>query len=85
MKEEILAKLKEAKSAEEIIAIAKEGGKELTAEEARKVFDALHGAGELSDDDLANVAGGYFKLRKSDLEYFMDPKKYTEYTVTIPY
>ena len=33
MKEEILAKLKEAKSAEDFIAITKESGRELTAEQ----------------------------------------------------
>ena len=59
MKEEILAKLKEAKSAEEIIAIAKEGGGELTAEQAQALYDRLHSAGELSDEDLENVAGGF--------------------------
>ena len=58
MKEEVLAKLKEAKSAEEILTIAKRNGREVTAEEAQEVFDALHGSGELSDDDLAKVAGG---------------------------
>ena len=61
MNEEMLAKLKElkeAKSAEEILAIAKRNGREVTAEQAQAAFDALHGAGELSDDDLAKVAGG---------------------------
>ena len=58
MKEEILAKLREAKSAEDFIAITKESGRELTAEQARELYDRLHGSGELSDDDLAKVAGG---------------------------
>ena len=38
MNEEILAKLKEAKSAEEILAIAKEDGKEVTAEQAKELY-----------------------------------------------
>ena len=61
MNEEMLAKLKElkeAKSAEEILSIAKRNGREVTAEEAQAAFDALHAGGELSDDDLAKVAGG---------------------------
>ena len=81
MNEEILAKLKEAKSAEEILAIAKEDGKEVTAEQARELYDRLHGGGELSDDDLAKVAGGGFH-RIIDSPF--DAKR-IEYTVTIPY
>lgn len=58
MAKEIPEKLKAAKSAEEVLAIAKAEGKELTAEQAQKLFDQLHGGGELSDDDLEKVAGG---------------------------
>ena len=58
MKEDVLAKLREVKSAEELLAIARENGGEATAEEAQKVFDMLHATGELSADDLAAVAGG---------------------------
>lgn len=57
--EEMIAKkIQEAGSPEEIIAIAKENGGELSAEEAQSVFDRLHGTGELSDDQLEHVAGG---------------------------
>ena len=59
MNEEMLAKLQKAKTVEEIIAIAKEYGKEVTAEKAQELLDKLSGAaGELSDDTLAAVAGG---------------------------
>lgn len=58
MTNEIMTKLKNAKSVEDILAIAKEDGKELTVEQAQQIFDQLHGGGELSDDNLENVAGG---------------------------
>ena len=52
--EEMIAKLKEAKSVEEIVAIAKEYGKEVT------LLDRMKGSanGELSDEDLDAVVGG---------------------------
>ena len=60
MNEEMIAKLKEAKSVEDVIAIAKEYGKELTIEQAQEIYDKMKAAatGELSDDDLEAVAGG---------------------------
>ena len=60
MNEEMLKKLRGAKSVEDVIAIAKEYGKELTQEKAREIYDKLQAAatGELSDDDLEAVAGG---------------------------
>ena len=53
MEKEVIAKLKEAKSAEDVIAIAKECGKELTAEQAQELLDRMKGSasGELSDED----------------------------------
>ena len=58
--EEMIAKLKEAKSVEEIVAIAKEFGKEVTLEQAQELLDRMKGAanGELSDEDLDAVVGG---------------------------
>ncbi len=61
MNEEMIAKLRKAKTVEEIIAIAKEYGKEVTAEKAQELLDQFSGAAdELSDDALAAVAGGIF-------------------------
>ncbi len=56
---ELLEKAKKAKSAEELIALAKENGAQLSAEEANTYFAKLNSkTGELSDDELDNVAGG---------------------------
>ena len=59
MDQELLTKAKAAKTAEELLALAKENGIEMTAEEAQKIFAQLHSqSGELSDDELDNVSGG---------------------------
>ena len=58
MDQEIIAKAREAKSAEELLAMAKENDIELTGEQAKEYYDRLHATGELSDDELDNVAGG---------------------------
>ena len=55
---ELLEKAKAAKSAEELLALAKNEGIELTAEQAAKAFAELNKMGELSDEELDNVAGG---------------------------
>ncbi|MGN0154810.1 MAG: hypothetical protein ACI4A3_10175 [Lachnospiraceae bacterium] len=57
--QELIKKAKEAKSPEELQSLAKENNMELTEEEATAYFAQLHGkTGELSDDELDNVAGG---------------------------
>ena len=58
MNQELLEKVKEAKSAEELLSLAKENGVELTEDEAAGYFAQLHKSGELSDEELDNVAGG---------------------------
>lgn len=59
MNNELIEKAKQAKSAEELLAIAKENGIEATEEEAKQYFAQLHPAtGELSDNELDNVSGG---------------------------
>ena len=55
---EIIEKVKTAKSAEELLAMAKAENIELTAEEVAKAFAELKKAGELSDEELENAAGG---------------------------
>ena len=56
--DEMLEKAKTAKSAEELLAMAKAENIELTEEQAAKAFAELNKAGELSDEELENAAGG---------------------------
>ena len=55
---EIIEKVKTAKSEEELLAMAKAENIELTEEQAAKAFAELNKAGELSDEELENAAGG---------------------------
>ena len=56
---EMIEKAKTAKSAEELLEIAKANGAEMTTDEAATYFAQLNPkSGELDDDDLDNVAGG---------------------------
>ena len=56
---EMIEKAKAAKTAEELLDLAKENNVEMTADEAKTYFAQLGPkSGELDDDDLDNVAGG---------------------------
>ena len=55
---ELIEKAKTAKTAEELLAMAKEESIEMSAEQAAKAFAELNKTGELSDEELDNVAGG---------------------------
>ncbi len=56
---ELREKAKQAKTPEELAALAKENGIELTPEEANTYFAQLNPkTGELADDELEDVAGG---------------------------
>ena len=56
---EMIEKAKVAKSAEELLELAKANGVEMTADEAATYFAQLNPkSGELDDDDLDAVAGG---------------------------
>ena len=54
---ELMEKAKSAKSAEELLAIAKENGVEMTADEAKECYEQIASC-ELDDDLLDGVAGG---------------------------
>lgn len=57
---EMIEKAKGCNSVEELTALAKESGTELTAAEAQAYWEQLHPkTGALSDEELDNVAGGY--------------------------
>ena len=55
---ELIEKAKTANTAEELLEMAKAENIELSAEEAESAFTKLHKTGELSDEELDNVAGG---------------------------
>ena len=55
---ELIVKAKAAKSAEELLALAKEYNGELTEAEAKTYFEQLNANGAVSDDELDVVAGG---------------------------
>ena len=55
---ELIEKAKTANTAEELLAMAKAENIELTEEQAAKAFAELNKAGELSDEELENAAGG---------------------------
>ncbi len=58
MTNEMIKNAKECKSADELLALAKENGIEMTAEEANEKFSLLHNDCELSDDELDSASGG---------------------------
>ena len=57
---ELIAKAKAAKSAQELLELAKANNVELTEEEAKTYFEQLNANGTVSDDELDAVAGGGF-------------------------
>lgn len=58
MDRELIQKAKAAKSPEELLALAKENGYPIDEDGAKELFAQLQISGELSDDELTNVAGG---------------------------
>ena len=55
---ELIEKAKAAKSAEELLELAKANDVALTEEEAKTYFEQLNANGVVSDDELEAVAGG---------------------------
>lgn len=59
MTQELMKKAKACQSSQEIQALAKEMGYELTEEQARDYLAKLNpGNGEIADEELENVSGG---------------------------
>ena len=74
MDKNLILKAKDAKSVEELMALAKENGVELNEDDAKMYFEQLNAKkGELSDDELSDVSGG-------GCETTVDGKKYTVVT-----
>ena len=55
---ELMEKAQTAKTPEELLALAKEMEVEMSSQEAEETFALLNKKGELSDEELDNVAGG---------------------------
>jgi predicted ribosomally synthesized peptide with nif11-like leader len=55
---ELIARAKAARSAEELLELAKENGLDLTEDDAKTFFEQLHANAEVSDDELEAVSGG---------------------------
>ena len=63
---EQMEKAAKCETVEELMALAKAEGIDITEEQAQKYFALKHiGMGELSDDELENIAGGAFKWKGS--------------------
>ena len=70
MNQELVNKARKAESVEELLALAKENGIELTNEQAKEYFAQLNPTkGELSDDELEDVAGGGCETKVDGKEY----------------
>lgn len=67
--QELIERAKQAGSAEELLALAKENGVKLTAEEAQEVYEMWHASAELSDEELENAAGGSLCSEKAKCPY----------------
>lgn len=73
---EINAKLKACKTPEELKAVAKEIGYELSDEEALIYFNEIAKSGELGDDELSNVSGGKCSRWRRGRAYSSYPPHY---------
>ena len=63
MNKELLAKAKEMKTPEELMALAKENGMELTEESAKAYFEQLNSkTGELADEELNNAYNSWRRI-----------------------
>lgn len=66
---ELLGLAKKAESAEEIKALAKENGYDISDEEASRIYEFLHKNGELAEDELSAISGGGCKDGGSSPKY----------------
>ena len=78
---ELLEKAKTAKTAEELLELAKAEKVELTEEEAAKAFEELNKNGELSDEELDNVAGGCGKSPRDGNLFGSEAKVTYKYSI----
>ena len=73
---ELIKKARAAKSAKELLELARANSVELTEAEAESYFSQLHQSGELSDEELSAVSGGGCQavgLAKTDVNHDIKP------------
>ena len=58
MNRELMEKARQAKSPEELLALARENDIQIPEERAKALFETLSSSAELADEELDNVAGG---------------------------
>lgn len=59
MHQELIQKAKHCQSAQELLALARENGMEMTEEQAKGIFAKLNPTnGTIADEELGNVSGG---------------------------
>ena len=74
---DLMEKAQTAKTPEELLALAKEMEVEMSSQEAEETFALLNKKGELSDEELDNVAGG-------GCDTTVDGKSYTVVSSHVP-
>ena len=67
---ELLEKLKAAKSVEELVEMAKANGAEIPADEAEELFAKLKAEGEISEEELEAIAGGFTRSIFMPVHFF---------------
>lgn len=60
---DLLQKAQQVQSAEELTALVREHGFEISPENARDYVRLMHNTGELRDEELEKVSGGGFLVR----------------------
>ena len=79
--QEMMEKAKTAKSAEELLLLAKECGIEMAADEAVTYFAQLHpSSAELSDNELDAVSGGGCNNSSEEDEDYEDKNQWLVFT-----
>ena len=67
---ELLVKLQAAKSAEELIEMAKAEGAEIAPDKAEELFAKLNAEGEISEEELEAIAGGFTRSIFMPVHFF---------------
>lgn len=71
MTNEMMRKAKECKSAEELLALARENNYPMSEEEAERLFGIRQTEGELADTELDNVSGGGCSTAVGEKKYIV--------------